>query len=343
MTVSDLITIDGSRGEGGGQILRTALQLACATHQPTQIDNIRAGRHKPGLMRQHLTAVRAAAQAFGADLSGDVLKSQSVRLSPGPVVTGEHRHAVGTAGSAVLVAQTVAVPALLFGDTTIDVTGGTHNDMAPPADFLQRAWLPLMRHIGGDIDVEMHERGFYPAGGGHLTITVRKPGTWRPLVLLEPGAQVAIRATAIVSHLPDRIARRELDRLAELLALDEAEVLVDDGRGPGNVLVVEVESTHVTEVFTAFGRRGVSAEEVAEDAAAQVADYLDRGAAVGPHLADQLLTPLALTGGGSFTTGPLTPHTLSNIEVIQAFIEPDTVRIDDDGDVVTVRVRGMLS
>ena len=208
--MSDWITIDGSEGEGGGQILRTALALSLVTGRPFRIDGIRAGRRKPGLMRQHLTAVQGAAQVSGARVSGGDLGSRTLSFEPSQVRGGEYRLAVGTAGSATLVLQTV-LPALLLArePSRLTLEGGTHNPYAPPFDFLARTFLPILRRMGASIDVRLEMHGFYPAGGGRFAVAIEPCAALGRLSLLERGA-TRVTARAIVASLPETIAKREL-------------------------------------------------------------------------------------------------------------------------------------
>jgi RNA 3'-terminal phosphate cyclase (ATP) len=319
-----MLTLDGSFGEGGGQILRTALGLSLVTGTPFTIERIRAGREKPGLLRQHLTAVQAAAEVGKAEVAGAAIGSRALTFKPGRVGPGTYAFSVGTAGSATLVLQTV-LPALLAasGPSTLTFEGGTHNPWAPPFDFLEKAFLPLLGRMGAPVAVRLERRGFYPAGGGRFTAEIRPAPRLARLDLPERGAVRAIRAAAVVAALPADIARRELRALAGRLPLDPSRgsVVEDDvSAGPGNAVLVEVESEHVTEVFTGFGEKRVSAERVAGRVADEVRAYLDAGVPVGEHLADQLLLPLAQAGGGSFATLPLSLHATTNIEVIRKFL-----------------------
>ena len=323
------ITIDGSIGEGGGQILRTSLALSMITGRAFRMDNIRAGREKPGLLRQHLTAVNAAATICGAEVDGAEIGSRTLSFAPGKVKPGEYRFAVGSAGSTTLVLQAV-LPALLCatGPTSLTLEGGTHNPYAPPLDFLQEAFLPLVNRMGPSVQVSMERAGFYPAGGGRFFVNVSPVPQLTPLVLEERGHIVRKLAKAYVAALPGEIAKRELDRVESRLGWHESELQIrqlPQAWGPGNVLMLEVHSEHVTEVFTGFGMKGVTAEAVAEGAIQQARSYLAADVPVGTCLADQLLIPLALAGSGSFLTQALTRHTVTNAEVIAKFIP---VRID---------------
>jgi len=318
-----MIQIDGSFGEGGGQILRTSLSLSLVTGKPFRIDNIRANRKKPGLLRQHLTAVRAAAE-IGGEVEGASLGSRSITFTPGNVRPGDYRFAIGTAGSGTLVLQTI-LPALMTasGPSRIVIEGGTHNPLAPPFDFLERSFLPLIETMGPKIKVELQRYGFYPAGGGRFTVEITPCADLSPLTMGERGDITAKRAVALVVNLPHHIARRELETVGQILGWN-AECLVcadtKNALSPGNLVMIELTSPRLTEIFTAFGERGVSAEDVAGDAARQAQTYLASGAAVGEHLADQLLLPLALAGGGSFTATALDLHAKTNMHVIRQFL-----------------------
>jgi RNA 3'-terminal phosphate cyclase (ATP) len=319
-----MLHLDGSRGEGGGQILRTSLALAMITGKPFQIRQIRAGRAKPGLMRQHLTAVKAAAEVCGAETEGAELHSKRLTFKPGEVRPGMYRFDIGTAGSATLVLQTV-LPALMaaHGPSQLVLCGGTHNIHAPPFDFLAKAFLPLLCRIGPQVSATLVRPGFYPAGGGEVVVEIQPAEHLKSLDLIDGGRVVRRRARATVSRLPRHIAERELATIRRKLDLTEDETAIEEvgSPGPGNVVVVEIERERVTEVFTGFGQRGVSAEKVAEGVAREVANYMKSGVPVGEHLADQLLLPLALAGAGRFRTSKPTLHTATNVETIREFLE----------------------
>ena len=319
-----MVRIDGSFGEGGGQILRTSLSLSLVTGKPFRIENIRAKRGKPGLLRQHLTAVRAAAEVGAGEVEGASLGSKLLTFIPGKVHAGDYHFAVGTAGSGMLVLQTI-LPALMTATapSRIVIEGGTHNPMAPPFDFLEQCFLPLIERMGPRVKVELQRYGFYPAGGGRFTVEIEPCAALQPLTIGERGEITAKHAVALVANLPYHIARRELDAAAKTLGWD-AECLscVDtkNSVSPGNLVMIELKSSQLTEIFTAFGQRGISAEDVAADAARQAQGYLASNAAVDEHLADQLLLPLALAGAGSFTATSLNLHAQTNMHVIRQFL-----------------------
>jgi len=329
-----MIEIDGSRGEGGGQILRTSLGLSLLTGQPVRLLRIRAGREKPGLMRQHLTAVLAAAQIGSARVLGAELASLELEFHPGTVRPGRHRFAIGTAGSTSLVLQTI-LPALLAaqGESEIELEGGTHNPLAPPFEFLERCFAPVLRRMGAELEVSLERHGFYPAGGGLLRARVAGGRTLQPIQLEERGALRARRARGLLARLPRAIAERELERVRQRLGWSaaECEIVEVESNGPGNALSLELECEHATEIATAFGEKSVPASRVADLAAEQMRAYLDSQAPVGIHLADQLLIPLALAGGGSLLTLPPSLHTRTNAEIVQRFL-PVRIQIEPRGE-----------
>ncbi len=320
--MSATIAIDGSIGEGGGQILRTALGLSAVTGRPFRIDRIRAGRAKPGLLRQHLAGVRAVAALCGASVDGDALGSTALSFVPGPLTGGEIRVDIGSAGSCGLVLQAL-LPLLLRAPRPVRVaiSGGTHNDAAPPAPFLEHALWPLLARMGADLALEVPSAGFYPAGGGQLVATAR-PAALSPLAIEDEGPAEVLDATALVSNLPGAIGRRELDVCRAALALPEGRCRLRTvpSPGPGNAVVIRARRGTVGEVFTGFGRRGVPAEDVAQGAIDAYLAWERAGAPVGEHLADQLLVPMALAGGGRFLTGTPSPHTTTNAQVVARFL-----------------------
>lgn len=322
----EVIELDGAIG--GGQVLRSALSLSMVTGRAFRIKQIRAKRSRPGLLRQHLTAVMAAAEVCGATVSGAHLGSQALSFEPGAIRSGDYQFAIGTAGSCTLVLQTL-LPALLRAPeaSRVRISGGTHNPLAPPTDFLTHSWLPLLRRMGANVELDLLRHGFVPAGGGEIEVNVQ-PSNLTRLDLCERGEAISQQASALTAGLAPTVAERELSQVAKRLSLPPAalqHVTLDPARGPGNVLLLEYAFEHVTEVFSAFGQVSLRAEKVADAAINQAADWLRSGAAVAEHLADQLLLPMALAGGGSFTTPRMTEHLHSNIAVIELFLP---VRID---------------
>ena len=316
--------IDGSMGEGGGQILRSSLAMSLCLGKPFHITRVRASRRRPGLQPQHLAAVRAAAEISTADLAGATPGSAELTFAPQAIKPGHYRFATGTAGSATLVLQTV-LPALLTADrpSHLELSGGTHNPLAPSFDFIRLAFLPLINRMGPRVTARLVRPGFYPAGGGLMQVDIDPAPRLQPLCLRERGAVLEKTAVAHVSHLPLHIAQRELHVIGPNLGLPAENMQsleVTASPGPGNAVSVIIRSQHITEVFTGFGMPGVRAETVASRLVEHVRRYLDAGVPVGRHLADQLLLPLALAGTGSYLTLQPSLHTTTNIAVIQQFM-----------------------
>lgn len=339
------LIIDGSQGEGGGQILRTALSLSLLQRRAIRIERIRAGRAKPGLMRQHLTCVKAAAAISGADVQGAEAGSTKLEFVPWALVGGAQHFAIGTAGSSMLVLQTV-LPPLLRADapSRISIEGGTHNTCAPSSCFVQRCFLPLLQRMGARVSLDVERVGLYPAGGGRVVAHI-EPSALTPLRLHERGARRALGAEALIAGVPEHVAVRETALVAERLKLRGDQIRHRDlGRrtGPGNVLSVYAEFEQVCELVTAHGERGLPAETVAERASDALEGYLSSPAVVGEHLADQLLLPLWLAGGGSFLCGPVSGHLSSNAELINAFGGPQIAidALDASSGLHCVRVVG---
>ncbi|MEW5994707.1 MAG: RNA 3'-terminal phosphate cyclase [Candidatus Zixiibacteriota bacterium] len=338
-----MIEIDGSFGEGGGQILRTSLALSLVAGKPFRIVNIRAARKKPGLMHQHLTSVKAAARVGQAQVEGDALGSGELSFAPQLVTPGVYHFDVGTAGSCTLVLQAI-LPALLIADdeSEIILEGGTHNPFAPPFDFLEKAFLPIINRMGPTVKVKLDRPGFFPAGGGKIRVFISPTARLSCIDLIERGQVKRRAARAIVARLPRTIAERELQVVKLALGLDKKCLHAEEvtkSRGPGNVLIIEVESEQLTEVFTGFGERGKRAEAVAEETVLRAKEYLDASLPVGRRLADQLLIPFALAGGGSYRTLSPTDHTTTNIEVIKRFLDVDITATQLDEKRWEVRIR----
>lgn len=353
--MSDPIQIDGSQGEGGGQIVRSSLALSMVTGQAVTIANIRAGRPKPGLMRQHLTAVNAAVEISGGKVTGAEIGSRQLTFEPGSVRPGAYRFSIGTAGSTTLVLQTV-LPALLCADapSTLILEGGTHNQWAPPFDFLQRSFLPLINRMGPRVTATLDRHGFHPGGGGRFTLEIIPAPALAGFDLVERGETISRSVRALVSNLPAHIGEREVDTVIRKLNWSRQDGGVHDvpAHGPGNIVFIELECAHVTEVFVGFGRVGITAENVARDVVRQCRDYLAAEVPVGGYLADQILLPLAISAwqsgdagrqrGGSFKTLPLTRHSTTHIEILRKFLDIDVVvELSTEGRHCQIRIGAM--
>ncbi|WP_083748830.1 RNA 3'-terminal phosphate cyclase [Pelomonas sp. KK5] len=330
------VELDGSDGEGGGQILRTGLALSMITQRPLSITKIRARRPKPGLMRQHLACVQAARDVCGATVEGDVLGSTSLQFTPGPVKAGRYGFAIASAGSCMLLLQTL-LPALLLADdaSEIELSGGTHNPMAPPFHFIEQTLAPLVTRLGGRLDLELRRCGFYPAGGGSVLARIT-PGPLVPFDLMERGAALDRAALCLAPALARNVAQRELETLASLLGWPQEQLQLLPARqneGPGNALMARLAYEHVTELITVIGEKSVPAESVAHSLVDEVRRYLVHTAPVGEHLADQLALLMALACWKSgrpaaFACTGITPHTRTNCAVIERFLMPLRIEID---------------
>ena len=338
-----MITIDGSMGEGGGQVLRSSLALSLLRSTPLRISRIRAGRARPGLMRQHLMAVHAAATISGADVTGAELGSTELEFHPRALRGGDYRFAIGGAGSTTLVFQTILLPLLLGCTTpsTLHFEGGTHNPMAPPFDFLERCFLPLLGRMGARVEVSLARHGFYPAGGGEWTATVQPVTRLERLELLERGAIRTQSAAALCASISGSIGVRQVDALSAALGWERSRCLprmITGTRGPGNALIATIESEHVTEQITGFGERGTAAERIAERVSHEAQRYLAAGVPVGEHLADQLLLPMALGGGGAFRTVLPSLHCRTQLELLALFLGTQATAVEEAPDVWKIAV-----
>ncbi len=338
-----MISIDGAEGEGGGQVLRSSLALSMITGEPFTLTNVRARREKPGLQRQHLTAVRAAAEVSGARVEGAEVGSREVSFHPQRPRAGDYTFRVGTAGSVTLVLQTV-LPALLRaeGPSTLALEGGTHNPMAPPFEFLDRVFLPWVNRMGPTVTAALERSGFYPAGGGRFTVSVTPSTSLSPIEITSRGEVRERRVVARVAGLPRAIAERELAAADAVLSWGDGHLRVESlpkDQGPGNVVLVEVVCERARELFVAVGERGVRAEAVAERAANEALAWVESGVPVGEHLADQLLLPMALAGAGRFVSVEPSQHTVTNARVIERFLPVSIAweRRDERAWEVTVR------
>ena len=336
-----MLEIDGSVGEGGGQILRTSLSLAMCTGQAFTLVRIRARRPKPGLMRQHLTCVQAAARVSGATVGGAEPGSTTLVFEPGPVRAGEYEFSVGTAGSCTLVLQTLWPALMLAGASSrLRLGGGTHNPMAPPYHFLERCYAPLLRRLGAGAELDLRRLGFYPAGGGEIDVSIQGAAeAIQPFDLIERGRPLESYAECLAPALSAAVARRELDVVGRALGWSAEQLRtppVRQNEGPGNALMATLACENVSELFTQFGERGVSAENVANALVKEVRAYEASAAALGPHLADQWALPLALAvwrraSEGTYTCTELTDHATTNFSVIERFLPVRFVKSAIDG------------
>lgn len=337
-----MITLDGSQGEGGGQIVRTAITMSAITGQPVEISRIRGGREAPGLRPQHVTAIEAVGSLCGAETRGVEVGSEALVFEPrSPVRAGEYEWGVGTAGSACLVAQAVIPPlALAEGETQVKLYGGTHVPNSPSGHYLRDVYTSMLLWMGLDVEVYMESYGFIPEGGGMLTVYIK--GGTRPhgLNLIERGPLERIFGTAVGCNLPSHIPQRMANRAVNLLGAVDVPVDIRPMRtrsvssGAGIFLTAEYENGRAG--FGMLGRRGMPSEEVAERAVTPLLMFHDSGAAVDERLMDQLLMPLALAEGPSaISTNAITDHLRTNVEVVRAFLDRP-ITIDEARRVVTI-------
>ena len=327
-----MITLNGQHG--GGQILRTALSLSMVTGEAFKITNIRGLRKKPGLMRQHLTCVLAAAEISGGSADGAELGSTELIFKPGSIKAGDYHFKIGTAGSTTLLAQTLT-PALLHADapSTLLLEGGTHNPLAPTACFMHRIFLPQLKRMGADLRLDLKRHGFAPAGGGVIECQIQPLKKWKSIHLTERGDEITRRVTCHLAHVNETVAEREIAAACKSLQWEKncKEIVhADDSSGPGNCLSAMIEFANVSEMATAHGAYGKSSERVAKYVTKAMLNHQKSGAVVGHHLADQLLLPMSLSGSGTMITVTPTNHMLTNIEVIKNFLNVE-ISIQQDG------------
>jgi RNA 3'-terminal phosphate cyclase (ATP) len=340
----DLVQLDGSFGEGGGQILRSSLALSLLTGRPFRLRNIRARRTKPGLQPQHLMSVQAAAEIGSAKLRGASIGSTTLDFEPGAVVAGEYRFRIGTAGATGLVLHTVYLPlALASSPSKVIIEGGTHVPHSPCFHFLEYTWRPYLGLLGLDIGLRMERPGFYPRGGGHIEADIRPTGAPRALNIDAAKPVTHVRVLSGVAGLPEHVRRRQAQRAADRLGERGLDVDVREELwpgGPGTMLGVELLTEPVPTFFFSLGERGKPAEKVADEAVAQAEAFLDANPpGIDEHSADQLILPLAFAlGGSTFCTACVSSHLLTNIQVIQHFLPRHIDCEGADGEPGVIRI-----
>ena len=323
----DLVQIDGGRGEGGGQVLRSALALSVITGRPFHIRAIRSRRKPPGLAPQHLHALRAFRELSAASCRGDEEGSREVVFEPQRVRPGSYEVDIRTAGSVTLVLQALALPlALADGASELVLRGGTHVPGSPPFNYIESCWLPFMRRLGLEMDVDLDKAGFFPRGGGQISARIQGGVKLGCLQLLKPGALRELEIVSAASDLPAHVRQRQAARARSGVQATGHEASVQllklEAASPGSVVAITGRFDETWITTSALGGRGKSAEAVGEEAAAQFRFFLERPGAVEERLADQIVLPLALASGASeFTTVRVTEHLRTNVDVIKAFVE----------------------
>ena len=349
MDRTKLAHIDGSYGEGGGQVLRTSLALSCALGTPIEITNIRKARKKPGLQPQHLTAVKAAAAISKAEVRGAVLSSTELQFRPGKTIGGIYAFDVaqkqGSAGSASLVLQAILLP-LCFADqpSHITIKGGTHVPWSPSYHYLSRSAVPLLDRLGVSLKLSIDAWGWYPLGNGQVSARIMPQRRFRPFSLLDRGRLLRVSGISAVSNLPFHIAERQRDRARSALGrqgIDASiETLSAPSLGKGSFLLLVAEFEGLAAGFSSLGAIGKRAEEVADEACSELFSHLQTRGALDPHLADQIVPWLAFAGGPSeFTTSRVTSHLLTNLWVLQQFLQMDVQVEGAEGEEGRIRIR----
>lgn len=339
----DIIKIDGSFGEGGGQILRTSLSLSAITKKPFEIHSIRANRKTPGISHQHLQAINATARICNAEVAGNTLRSTTIRFYPGNILHGTYSFNIGTAGSIALVLQTIFYPlSFAEGPSTITITGGTHVSHSPCTDYLERQWLFFLRKMGYDAEMQTTRAGFYPRGGGEVVMKISPSHTQHAIRIKDRGRLLRIKGLSVVSNLDTNIAKRQqmeaqkqfsVQNIPHEIALFEMPAI-----GKVTLLLLIGEFEYSQCCYFSLGEIGKRAETVAEEACNKLNNFLKTKGVFDEYLADQLIVPLALVKEEetTFTTSIITKHLLTNIEITKQFIPIGvtiTGRINEEGSI----------
>jgi RNA 3'-terminal phosphate cyclase (ATP) len=332
MTQSGWVLIDGSEGEGGGQVLRTSLTMSMLTSQPFEMIRIRAKRPNPGLQPQHLQALLAAQQICGATVEGAEKGSRRVRFMPGETHSGSYRFDIGTAGATSLVLHTLYLPLSRCDQpSTLHIHGGTHVPWSPSYLHLVDAWLPCLRAMGFRLELTLQRAGFYPHGGGELVVTIQPVTTLQSLRLASRGDLREVRVFSAHTNLTDEVASRQAGAAERLLRQAGLRPVVEETHLPSwsrnTVCAITGTFQHTQVCYSALGERGKRAERVAEEACRAFLTFLHTDATVDEYVADQLVLPMALANGPSTLRTPrITSHLLTNIATLQQFL-PTAIRL----------------
>jgi RNA 3'-phosphate cyclase len=332
-----MIEIDGSYGEGGGQILRTALALSVLLNRPLTVHQIRGKRKNPGLARQHLTAVEALGKIAGARMDGGTLGSQTLRFIPNEILPGDYQFRIGTAGSITLLLQTILLPlSQSQRNSKLILEGGTHVPWSPPYHYLQEILFPVLALMDVSVKGHLEQWGWYPRGGGILRVEIQPRRGLNPLSLLNRGHLKKIRGLSAASNLPMHVVERQRDealrRIEKVLKVETEISLLPEApaTGQGSFLFLVAEFENVTAGFSGLGQRGKPAEEVAKETFLSLQNFMESEGCIDPYLADQLVPFMALAKGkSSFTTSQITEHLLTNLWVVQQFLD---VKISREGE-----------
>ncbi len=336
----EMIEIDGSYGEGGGQILRTALACSAILKRPVKIFRIRAGRKNPGLQPQHLKSIEALAKVTKARTDGVKAGAGTITFIPEEIVPGHYEFNIGTAGSVTLLLQTLLLPlSLSHSSSQLVVAGGTHVEWSPPFHYLSEVLFPALDSMGIRAKAKIERWGWYPKGGGRIEIEIHPASELKPISLTHRGILKKIYGLSAISNLPEHIAQRQRDhalkRIEEELKTEaKIEVLSEvPSIGQGSFLFLVAESERVKAGFSSLGRRGKRAEEVADEAIDSLKGYLESDGCIDPYLADQIVPFMTLArGNSSFTTALITEHLLTNLWVIERFLKISVARSGAQGE-----------
>lgn len=339
-----MLTLDGSQGEGGGQIVRTALTLSCITGTPVCLENIRTGRSPGGLRPQHLTAVKAAADLCHAAVEGAEIGSEEIVFIPGDGVRpGDYEWSINTAGATTLIMQTVLVPLALTGKaSSVKINGGTHVSFSPSGHYLRDVYIPTLLNLGIDAELYIEAYGWMPEGGGTLSAFIKPGSKLHGADMNDRGEIERVIGVGVSSNLPSHIPQRITNRAINLLETPLRDAVLDirpvrtSGLSTGAGLFLAVEYTNGRGGFGMIGRKGMPSEVVAEKAVSDLLSFHASEAAVDAHLADQLIVPLALAPGESvFSTEAISSHLTTNIAVVRAFLDRPIV-VDEEVRTVTL-------
>jgi RNA 3'-terminal phosphate cyclase (ATP) len=339
-----MIQLDGSHGEGGGQILRSSLTLSLLTGIPFKLTNIRANRKPPGLRPAHMTAVKAAAEIGQARYKGGTVGSETLYFEPGDVQSGEYRFAIGTAGATGLVLHTLYLPLALrgTGPSRVTITGGTHVNTSPCHHYNAITWAGYLKKMRLSVQMEMPRAGFYPRGGGEIIAQIEPCTNIRPVRIMTREPLTTAGGFSVVADLPASIAERQAKQLRHRLKEMEVECHIPTenwSNGPCTVAAVIFRQAPVPTLFFGIGERGKPAERVADEAIEQARAYRDSGCPVDPHAADQILLPLAFAEGASeYRVSTITRHLTTNVDVIQQFVEREIIVKGSEGEPGVVRI-----
>jgi RNA 3'-phosphate cyclase len=317
-----MIVVDGAVGEGGGQILRTAIALSAVAREPVTVTNIRANRPTPGLSPGHVTSVEAVAALCDARVDGLHRGSRRISFHPGELLGGDFRFDIGTAGSISLVMQCCLLPALLSkSPVTMTLTGGTDVKWSPPMDYMVRVHIPVIGKLGAACEAKVLSRGFYPEGGGEVRLETSPSGRLLGTNMTAPGKVRMISGAAFSQNLPEHVVTRmrhsAMKKLVMFPAVKvESERSTGTSAGAGVLLVADCENTVLG--ASALGERGVRAETLGEGCADDLIEIVSSGAAIDENMLDQILPYMAVAEGPSTVLAEsITEHARTNMLVIE--------------------------